>query len=149
MPKNRGMKKALFLILGLLVSCASQEQRVLLERQAAAKAQIATADCGPKPVFHRSMAKVVFDTVLKDPDSARITYHDLEKGWVCAGIDDPGAFCWKMPVTVNAKNAFGGYTGAQTWVFWFNNTQMLSARDGDGQTIFTLPAGERLAAPGK
>lgn len=141
------MKKALLLVLGLLASCASQEQRIYSERMAAAKAQIATADCGPKPVFHHSMAKVVFDTVLKDPESARITYHELEKGWVCAGIDDPGAFCWKMPVTVNAKNAFGGYTGAQTWVFWFNNTQMLSVRDGEGQTIFNLPAGERVGSP--
>ena len=153
LPKNRGMKKALLLVLGILASCASQERRVLLERQAAAKAQITTADCGLKPVFHRSMAEVVFDTVLNDPESARITYHDLEKGWVCNGIDDPGAFCWKMPVTVNAKNAFGGYTGAQTWVFWFNNTQMLFACDGEGQTIFMLPANDRVgfkpAAPGK
>jgi len=140
------MKKALLLVLGLLASCASQEQRIYAERMAAAKERISTADCGSKPVFHRSMAKTVFDTVLKDPDTARITYHDLQKGWVCAGIDDPGVFCWKMPVTVNAKNAFGGYTGAQTWDFWFDNTQMLAACDGDGRRIFTLPAGERVGA---
>ena len=73
------MKKALLLLVGLLPSCASQ---ILTERTNAAKAQLATADCGPKPVFHESMAKIVFDTVLKDPDSARITYHPLQKGWV-------------------------------------------------------------------
>lgn len=144
------MKKVALLVAGLLTSCASQ---VFAERTETAKAQLATADCGLKPVFHRSLAKVVFDTALKDPESARITYHELQKGWICVGIDDPGVFCWKMPVTVNAKNSFGGYTGAQTWWFWFNNTQMLGVRDDDGRMVYTLPASERVgtktATPGK
>lgn len=146
-------KTTIFGVLGVLASCASYEERVLAERVAAAKAQIDTADCGAKPVFHCAMAGEVFNTILKDPESARITYHELVKGWVCTGIDDPGAFCWKMPVTVNAKNAFGGYTGSEMWFFWFNNTQLLAVRGGDGRDVYHLPAQERVgfktAAPGK
>ncbi len=144
------MKKTPLFVLALFASCATQATN---SRVVPTDAELQAADCGLKPVFHRSMAKLVFDSALKDPESARITYHELQKGWVFEGADDPGAFCWKMPVSVNAKNSFGGYTGAQTWVFWFNNTQLLGVRDGSGKMVYNMPANERAdrkaAAPAK
>jgi hypothetical protein len=58
-----------------------------------------------------------FETILKDPESARYRYGTPFKGQINKGLISGGGIQWigwVFPVQINAKNSFGGYTGYKT-----------------------------------
>jgi hypothetical protein len=103
-------KSAAFLILAcafLLVGCVSVSPQ-----------EIASADFGPKPGDYEERVKKFMGSVLKDPMSAVYEFRPtLRKGVVMGGLPDNFAkhYGWVVIVSINAKNSFGGYTGAKTY----------------------------------
>jgi hypothetical protein len=79
---------------------AEQSRREAMEMVLAGLKQI------PLPSDYQARIDVVLSRVLKDPDSRKVTYTALPWGSLVCG-------------TVNAKNSFGGYTGAQPFVTYF------------------------------
>ncbi|WP_306150751.1 hypothetical protein [Roseovarius sp. MMSF_3281] len=85
--------------------------------------------------YGRAMAQSECETIakqnilqgLKDPQSARITYGTCEKTVMHSipimGI--PKQAGYRIVASVNAKNSFGGYTGAQPWVVLMKNGQAI------------------------
>src|SRR5438552_8899390 len=97
--------------------------------------QLANADYGIQPTetTARTIAQALILARLKDPESARITWGSIDKAWF---KEDFGKtrFAWRLPASVNAKNSFGGYVGAQPWAFFFRGDQMV----GFGEPYATL-----------
>jgi hypothetical protein len=62
---------------------------------------------GKPPVDYRSAVEQYFEENLKDPDSRKVTY---------GPAPTTGAVCGK----VNAKNTYGGYTGAEPFLAYFD-----------------------------
>ncbi len=79
------------------------------------------AELGPAPnrIRAESVAHQFLMATLKDPMSAVIQYLDIGKSWYrTSGFAAP-KFAWSLGVSVNAKNSYGGYTGAQMYWFYF------------------------------
>jgi hypothetical protein len=59
---------------------------------------------------------------LKDPYSAVYKFEQPRKGFAQDGALAGGKrhYGWIMPVWINAKNSFGGYTGYQQYVAFFS-----------------------------
>lgn len=133
------MKKlaALFLCL-VLIGCAG----------AFVKPEIG-ADYGPEPQGFETALKEYFCDRLKDCESARYKFGEPFEAYQNYGFD----LAWKgwiVPVDVNAKNGFGGYTGFQThYVKFRKNTPV------DDTTYFSYdyhvapkaPGGESVKTP--
>jgi len=73
--------------------------------------------------------------VLKDPESARYRFGTPKKAYVNEGLAYGGGvawYGWLVDVAVNAKNSFGGYTGAKPYVALFKNGRVHKvAREDD------------------
>lgn len=69
--------------------------------------------------------------MLKDPYSAQYTFNQPEKAWFKDGIlaESGGAmrFGWLIPITVNAKNGYGGYTGLEKHTVFYSKGKIDSA----------------------
>jgi len=61
---------------------------------------------------------------LIDPDSLQMSCADARKGWA-KNINEPHQFGWLVFCQVNAKNRFGGYTGAKHYIYLFKGDQVL------------------------
>jgi hypothetical protein len=60
------------------------------------------------------VVKAYFEEILKDPESARYKFDTPERAYRRAGWANRGRVAWQgyvIPVNVNAKNSYGGYTG--------------------------------------
>lgn len=71
-------------------------------------------DFGPPPVAYEESIKAHMETMLKDPESARYRFGQPRKGYANRGMAYGGQVLfvgYVVPVQVNAKNSFGGYTG--------------------------------------
>ena len=106
----------LSLVLGAaLVGCASMPSAT--EQQA--------ADYGMpiSQVDAEAAAKAYLASRLKDPMSAVITWSAVEKGFVGSAplLGRKAAYGYLLNGSVNAKNSFGGYTGAKPYQFLFRN----------------------------
>ena len=60
---------------------------------------------------------------LKDPSSAKYDFGVCHKGWQASPLLLGGGtkFGYILDTDINAKNSFGGYTGAKTYKFIINN----------------------------
>ena len=108
---------AVCLLLGSLITgCAS----------APSAEQLANADYGLRPseAVARSKAEAYIRDRLKDPESARITWGTIAKGWFRQGFGKT-RFAWLLPSEVNAKNSFGGYVGDKPWHFFFRGDEIV------------------------
>ena len=76
------------------------------DRRAAASARVRLADSHPAPSDFRRQIDRRLSEILKDPESRRVLYDGAPGGGIVCGL-------------VNAKNSFGGYTGAQPFYAWF------------------------------
>jgi hypothetical protein len=65
------------------------------------------------PPDYASQIDARFVQILKDPGSRRVTYGTPRGGAICG--------------TANARNSFGGYTGAQVFLAYFNKQGQLEA----------------------
>ena len=73
---------------------------------------------------------------LKDPFSARYNFGQPQKGvsqdgWARGGKKH---FGWIVPVSINAKNSYGGYTGDKQYYFFLSDGQIgdITAMYGSG-----------------
>lgn len=74
----------------------------------------ANSDFGPRPVAYEEAIKTHMERSLKDPDSARYRFGQPRKGYANKGMAFGGQVIFVgyiVPVQINAKNSFGGYTG--------------------------------------
>ncbi len=80
--------------------------------------EIKTANFGDKPSNYEERVKDYMAMELKDPMSAVYNFRQpLRRAVVKMGMSDNFAkyYGWVVEVSVNAKNSFGGYTGAKTY----------------------------------
>lgn len=86
--------------------------------------EISTANYGALPENYQDLVKDHFNATLKDPESARYTFMPTYKGYSQDGsLSDTGGgvkYGYVIPVLVNAKNSYGGYTGNQQYAFLFS-----------------------------
>lgn len=81
---------------------------------------------GEKPTKEVAYATIrqYLNSVLIDPYSAQINCSEVsEKAWVWPGIGFGKHYGYLVICDVNAKNQFGGYTGAKRYVFRFNGSE--------------------------
>lgn len=86
-------------------------------------AEQASADYGP-PIAQADaeiQAREYLRTRLKDPMSAVYEFGTVYRGWRAGGMGRPTAYGYILEAKVNAKNAFGGYTGLKPYQFLFRN----------------------------
>lgn len=85
--------------------------------------QLSQADYGKPPENAQAMARAYLADTLKDPESARVEFGPLMKGWSKDGLIMGGTthFGWVQVLEVNAKNSFGAYTGKKTRYLMFKD----------------------------
>jgi len=92
---------------------------------------LARADHGSWISQEEAIAKAsaFLKTHLKDPDSARIEWQPLEKGWIREAPIHGGTlrFGYVLNANINAKNSFGAYVGYKPYRFLFFNGTVVSA----------------------
>lgn len=95
----------------LLAGCATNATREEIER----------AEIGPCPMPLRAqqIAREFLMASLKDPMSAVISFDNLYKASYRANGFSSPKFAWSMVASVNAKNSYGAYVGAQNYWFYF------------------------------
>lgn len=117
------MKKITPLLLALMLSaCAATPP---------SQTQIQMANYGSLPNDYQQQVKDWWGRMLKDPYSAQYTFGEPSKAWFKDGIlaDSGGQmrFGWLIPLTVNAKNSYGGYTGSESHTVFYSNGKIESA----------------------
>lgn len=112
-----------------LVGCASQPTQ---QEMAAADygTPIVQADCEAK-------VKAIMDVYLKDPSSASYKFGTCKKaGWNSIPIMGiPKEYGYEIPVAINAKNSFGGFTGLKAYSFLIRNGSVIRKLQQDGQNM--------------
>jgi hypothetical protein len=76
------------------------------------QAQIDNTDIGPYPGNYESLVKSEIEDSLIDPYSARYKMGSPVRGWAGRNVGTK-EIGWVVTGTVNAKNRFGGYVGAE------------------------------------
>lgn len=87
-------------------------------------AELEQADYG-SPITQEdaeAQATAWLQSVLRDPESLRVSWDPLLKGW--RNHFGETYFGYRLPATVNAKNGFGGYSGAEPYEFMFFNGRL-------------------------
>lgn len=86
---------------------------------------ISSANYGTLPSDYKEQIKNHFNKILKDPYSAQFTfeapYKGLSQDGALSSTNGGVHYGHIVPVQVNAKNSYGGYTGNQLYVFMFSN----------------------------
>ena len=98
-------------------------------------AELAKADYG-SPITQQQAELIVnqwLKSNLKDPESAKIEWGVVQKGWIREAIISGSQlkFGYLLKANVNAKNSFGGYTGYKACNFVFKNNQLILAEPAD------------------
>ena len=73
---------------------------------------------GALPTNYEAKIKNLFDDYLKDPESARYKFGTPVKAYSEALNDSWKG--WAVPVSINAKNSYGGYGGYKTYYIPFD-----------------------------
>lgn len=110
------MKQQFGAMLFVLCAYSSSSGSFAKEQTVAATVDTANADYGPRPETYEELVKAWAEQNLKDPESAR--YNRISKPrkeFMVANLKP--VFGWSVCADINAKNSYGGYTGAQTQ--WF------------------------------
>ena len=92
------------------------------------QSELSKANFGELPVNYQELIKNDMPQRLKDPYSAQYEFSSPYKAWCQSGFSF--YYGWLVPITINAKNSYGGYTGKQPKAYMINNG---AARD------FTAP----------
>jgi hypothetical protein len=116
------------------------------------KEQAKTANFGPYPKNYKKLIQEYMKNHLLDPGSVRYRFflepvkvnaisaaylselnsiiESKGKSFVRNGTilpDDPDnyIFCYRVPVYINAKNTYGGFTGEQVYIFYIKNSKII------------------------
>lgn len=93
------------------------------------KQEVASAKAPSSQAAAEATAASVIKAQLRDPESARITFSPVKHGTVILfDIHNNGYF---LCGTVNAKNAYGGYAGAEDYVVYLSHFYP----DSDGTAV--------------
>jgi hypothetical protein len=96
-------------------------------------------DCGPKPdmaVLQPEVESRISESLI-DPESARFTgWTEPFKSLNSFLSTDPIEGIWQFCVNVNAKNRFGGYVGASTFMVKVRDDQILSIDGSDSDQAY-------------
>lgn len=93
--------------------------------------ELAHADYGPYPTEYKQIVEAYMSGILKDPGSAQYQFLNAPvQGWHASM--DGGKFGYVVCVNVNARNSFGGYTGAQPSYLIIHDDHVIYAMHGDG-----------------
>jgi len=103
----------IILSLTLITSCASTS---------ITPDQISNANYGQPPTNYEFDIKNLMATQLKDPESAKYDFGYPKKGYSQDGWAAGGAvhFGYIVPVKINAKNSYGGYTGYKQYQYLYS-----------------------------
>ena len=84
--------------------------------------ELASADYGTPITQEDAEARATswLGTYLRDPESLRAHWEPVVKGWQ-RDFGGQLYFGYRMVGSINAKNGFGGYVGAEPFVFLFHN----------------------------
>jgi len=84
--------------------------------------EIDMADFGLPPVNYEYDIKNLMSNLLKDPNSAIYEFGDPRKGYIKDGWAAGGKvrYGYIVPVSVNAKNSYGGYAGKKLYYYLFS-----------------------------
>jgi hypothetical protein len=103
------------------------------------EADLKVADYGPKPSesalqTHEVAVRAVKEAELKDPASAIYKFYPPEKGWFIGRksyrdgiVNNQVRFAWRVSFSVNAKNGYGGYTGAKSEWTWMRGDEVVGS----------------------
>lgn len=81
----------------------------------------------PPPAGHHDAERQWILQRLRDPGSAQMSFAAPRRVTIAASLTDPTVVpVWASDVAVNAKNAFGGYTGAKTWSFYYDDGRLVA-----------------------
>lgn len=107
---------------------------LLLGCATATKQEVSNADFGSPPVNAEADIKGLMSQRLKDPYSAVYRVDAPRKGVAQDGLLRGGKkrFGWLVPVGINGKNSFGGYTGEQMHYFLFSGGMIYDATSSMG-----------------
>lgn len=85
--------------------------------------EILRADIGacPKQADAENTVRQYLGGVLKDPMSAVVTFKPFGRSAYYKSSANVWKYGWVLDAGVNAKNGYGGYTGAHEWSFYFRN----------------------------
>ncbi len=103
--------------------------------------EIAQFDYGPRPSDKEAELRAFFQTTLKDPESARYRFLPVKQYW-CQEDRYMGGkryIGWLVPVGVNAKNSYGGYTGEQLYGFMYKDDKLVKMILPDSWQYLTTP----------
>jgi len=91
----------------------------------------------PPPANHKEMEQAGLSAVLKDPESARFAWGEVTRDIIPnSTFGTEPVRVWLSPLTVNAKNSFGGYNGPRPYTFAWRNGQIFAGLNQiDGQAI--------------
>lgn len=104
----------------------------------AAQVDIANADFGPYPNDYEALIKQWAATGLKDPESARYgRISKPRKEWMVESLKP--FYGYSVCVDINAKNAYGGYTGAQKFWFMFRDGKIVRSQNTGGIIAGIVP----------
>lgn len=112
------MKKLLgIVLLSLLLSGCVQPMT---------KSEVNAAVYEPLPNDYKERIQALLEERLKDPDSAKFKFFDPKKGYTASTRH----FGYVVPVDVNAKNSYGGYTGYKSYYFVYYHGLFKDVTDG-------------------
>ena len=91
--------------------------------------EVADAPIGvcPSQADAEMAAKELLDKTLKDPMSAVTTFEPIGRSYYSISYSGTWSFAWRLQASVNAKNGYGGYTGAREWDFFFRGGNVMVA----------------------
>lgn len=104
----------------LFIGCARQPYQ-----QPAANSKFGSP---PASAVYEKEIKSHFEATLKDPYSAHYKFMKPYKAYSNSWVSGKQTYWqgWAVQVSVNAKNSYGGYTGAQEYVFAFTGNKIFS-----------------------
>lgn len=127
----------------LSASCASPFRTAVQQQQLNAPpsaSELESADFGPAPAGELDAAIAhTFGPVLLDPASALYSFGEPEHAWLPsyhfrargAPMEPGHVYGWRVRFEVNARNAFGGYAGAQPYEAFFRGGELAAVLQQD------------------
>ncbi len=92
--------------------------------------QVATAEYGTaiSQLEAETAAKAYLRGIMKDPGSIQTGWAPVNKGFFTEAPLDGGRtyYGWQLIGSVNAKNSYGGYTGAREYRFVFHDGKIIA-----------------------
>ncbi len=81
----------------------------------------------PPPEDYREIEQRMIEGMLKDPESARYQFEEPVRNIIPKGFGSvTPILVWTDEVRVNAKNAFGGYTGFSPWLVAWRDGRIIA-----------------------